>query len=56
MHILLTNDDGIHAEGLWTMERVLSRQHEVSVVAPDKERSAIAHSIKLVHRFWVNKV
>lgn len=56
MHILLTNDDGIHAEGLWTMQRVLSRQHEVSVVAPDKERSAIAHSITLVHPLRVNEV
>jgi 5'-nucleotidase len=56
MNILLTNDDGIHAEGLWTMERVLSRQHKVSVVAPDKERSAIAHSITLVHPLRVNKV
>jgi 5'-nucleotidase len=56
MHILLTNDDGIHAKGLWTMERVLSRQHRVSVVAPDKERSAIAHSITLVHPLRANKV
>ena len=47
MNILLTNDDGIHAEGLWAMEEALSRQHKVSVVAPDMERSAVGHSITL---------
>ena len=56
MNILLTNDDGIHAKGLWAMERVLSRQHKVSVVAPDKERSAVGHSITLVHPLRLNTV
>jgi 5'-nucleotidase len=56
MNILLTNDDGIHAGGLWAMERVLSHRHNVSVVAPDKERSAIGHSITLHNPLRVNKV
>lgn len=56
MNILLTNDDGIHAKGLWTMERVLSRYHKVSVVAPDKERSAIGHSITLITPLRIDKV
>ncbi len=47
MNILLTNDDGIYADGLWALYRRLSRNHRVTVVAPDRERSAISHSITL---------
>jgi 5'-nucleotidase len=47
MNILLTNDDGIYADGLWALERRLSPHHRVTVVAPDRERSAISHSITL---------
>jgi 5'-nucleotidase len=56
MNILLTNDDGIHAKGLWAMEKILARQHNVSVVAPDKERSAIGHSITLLNPLRIHKV
>ncbi len=56
MNILLTNDDGIHANGLWAMERVLSQQHDVSVVAPNEERSAVGHSITLHNPLRVSKV
>lgn len=47
--ILLTNDDGIHAEGLRILAEVLSSQHEVWVVAPSRERSACGRSVTL-HR------
>jgi 5'-nucleotidase len=56
MNILLTNDDGIYAKGLWAMERVLSRQYSVSVVAPDKERSAVGHSITLTRPLRLHKI
>jgi 5'-nucleotidase len=56
MKILLTNDDGIHAEGLWALERALSKDHNVCVVAPDKERSAIGHSITLLNPLRVNRI
>ncbi|MBW2107600.1 MAG: 5'/3'-nucleotidase SurE [Deltaproteobacteria bacterium] len=56
MNILLTNDDGIHAEGLWAVQKALSAEHEVCVVAPDKERSAVGHSITLMHPLIINKV
>ncbi|GAB6905398.1 5'-nucleotidase SurE [Desulfosarcina cetonica] len=45
--ILLTNDDGIHAPGLWALYRALSAHHRVTVVAPDRERSAVGHGITL---------
>jgi 5'-nucleotidase len=48
MEIFLTNDDGIHAEGLWALHRQLSRRHRVTVVAPDRERSAVGHGITLL--------
>ncbi len=47
MDILLTNDDGIYAEGLWVLYRELAGQYRVGVVAPDRERSAIGHAITL---------
>jgi 5'-nucleotidase len=47
MRILITNDDGIFAPGLWALQRVFARSHEVTVVAPDRERSAVGHGITL---------
>ncbi len=49
LNILLTNDDGIHAEGLWALHRALCKQHHVVVIAPDRERSAVGHGITLHH-------
>ena len=45
--ILVTNDDGIHAEGLKALARALSALDEVWVVAPDRERSATGMAITL---------
>jgi len=47
MKILLTNDDGIYADGLWALHDHLSKAHTVTVVAPDRERSAVGHAITL---------
>jgi 5'-nucleotidase len=47
MRILLTNDDGIHAPGLWALHLALSRRHDVTVVAPDRERTGVGHAITL---------
>jgi len=47
MDILLTNDDGIHCAGLWALHGVLQRGHAVTVVAPDRERTAVSHGITL---------
>ena len=45
--ILLTNDDGIHAEGLLRLKEVASALGDVVVVAPETEQSAVGHSITL---------
>lgn len=47
MKILLTNDDGIYAKGLWAIYNRLAGTHHVDVIAPDRERSAIGHAITL---------
>ena len=47
MNILLTNDDGIYAPGLWALYKCFVENHQVTVVAPDRERSAIGHAITL---------
>lgn len=47
--ILLTNDDGIEAEGLLALERALSKLGTVVLVAPDEERSAVSHGLT-IHR------
>jgi len=45
--ILLTNDDGIESPGLQALLDVLGNDHEVWIVAPDRERSGTSHSITL---------
>ncbi len=47
--ILITNDDGIHADGLVRLAECAKEFGEVWVVAPDSERSAASHSITLRH-------
>ncbi len=47
MHILLSNDDGYLAEGLNALASALSEHAEISVVAPDRNRSAASNSLTL---------
>lgn len=48
MRILLTNDDGIHAEGLAALERIArTLSDDVWVVAPEYDQSGFAHSLSL---------
>ena len=47
MKILISNDDGIMAEGIKALATELSKEHDVYVIAPDRERSAAGHSLTL---------
>jgi len=47
MHIMVTNDDGIHAPGILALAAALAELGTVTVVAPDRERSAAGHSLTL---------
>jgi 5'-nucleotidase len=46
-HILLTNDDGIHAEGLRVLAAAFEGFASVSIVAPSREQSGTAQSLTL---------
>jgi 5'-nucleotidase len=58
LRVLLTNDDGIDAEGLLALRRELAalRDVELAVVAPDGNRSATARSITFRRPLWVTEV
>ena len=48
MHVLLTNDDGIHAEGLWAVAEELQKDPSVTcldIIAPAVQQSGVSHSI-----------
>jgi len=47
MKILLTNDDGINAEGILALYDALKDMAEVTIIAPDSERSAVGHGITI---------
>lgn len=56
MKILLTNDDGIFANGLCALYETLSLEHDVFVVAPDSEKSAVGHAITISDPLRVREV
>jgi 5'-nucleotidase len=58
INVLLTNDDGIEAEGLQAMRRALVELDGVrlAVIAPDGNRSAMARSITTRRPLWVAEV
>jgi 5'-nucleotidase len=56
MHVLLTNDDGIHAKGLAILASELKDLGSLSIVAPDTERSATGHAITLLEPLRVQEV
>ncbi|MED5384811.1 MAG: 5'/3'-nucleotidase SurE [Cyanobacteriota bacterium] len=48
MRILISNDDGVFAEGIRTLAAAAAaRGHKVTVVCPDQERSATGHGLTL---------
>ena len=48
LKILISNDDGVFAEGIRTLAiAAASRGHEITVVCPDQERSATGHGLTL---------
>jgi 5'-nucleotidase len=58
LNVLLTNDDGIDADGLQSLRRVLAALDDVklAVIAPDGNRSAMARSITTRRPLWVTEV
>jgi 5'-nucleotidase len=56
LHILITNDDGIHAPGILILKNSLSQIANVMVVAPDSEKSAVGHAITLSDPLRVSEI
>ena len=57
MRILLTNDDGIHAEGLAALERIARRlTADVWVAAPEREQSGASRALTLSEPLRVRKL
>ena len=58
VRVLLTNDDGIEADGLQALRRALLEVPgiELAVIAPDGNRSAMARSITTRRPLWVQEV
>ncbi len=55
MNILLTNDDGIHAEGIAVLRKKLAKYGRVVVIAPDGPRSGKSASLTLGTPIFINK-
>ena len=49
MHILVTNDDGVHAPGLLALAREMKKIGKVTILAPDHNWSASGH-VKTMER------
>ena len=45
--ILVTNDDGVHAEGIRILAESLTPLGDITIVAPIQEASAIGHALTL---------
>ena len=47
LHILISNDDGIDAPGLFALVQEVKRIADITVIAPDKQQSAVGHAITM---------
>lgn len=54
--ILVTNDDGIHSPGLAALRRAVSPLGKTIVVAPDRDNSAVSHSLTMHRPLQVHQV
>lgn len=53
MKILISNDDGVHAPGLAFLAAALEKIADITVVAPDRNRSGVSNSLTLDHSLRV---
>jgi len=55
-HILITNDDGIHSEGIQALEQAMTEIGEVYVIAPESEMSGASHSLTLARPLRIRQI
>ncbi|MGO1298641.1 MAG: 5'/3'-nucleotidase SurE [Vibrio sp.] len=56
LKILLSNDDGVHAEGIRVLAEALQDIATITIVAPDRNRSGASNSLTLEHPLRVNEI
>ncbi|SJL85011.1 5'/3'-nucleotidase SurE [Vibrio palustris] len=56
LNILLSNDDGVHAEGIRTLAEELKDIATITIVAPDRNRSGASNSLTLEQPLRVNEI
>jgi 5'-nucleotidase len=54
--ILVTNDDGVHSPGLLALFNAMKTLGDAFIVAPDRERSAVSHSLTMHRPLKVEKL
>jgi 5'-nucleotidase len=47
LHVLISNDDGVHAKGILALVDAIKKVAKVDVVAPDRNRSGASNSLTL---------
>lgn len=56
MHVLVSNDDGVEAPGIRVLAEHLRQVAEVTVVAPDRDRSGASNSLTLDQPIRVTRI
>jgi 5'-nucleotidase len=56
MRILVSNDDGVHSPGIHSLAKEMSTIAEVTVVAPDRNRSGASNSLTLTRPLRVRQL
>jgi 5'-nucleotidase len=55
MRVLISNDDGVEAPGIWALYADMSRHADTVVVAPSSERSAVGHAISVYNDITLSR-
>ncbi|MEW6041421.1 MAG: 5'/3'-nucleotidase SurE [Elusimicrobiota bacterium] len=55
LQILLTNDDGVTAPGIWHLSKALSDIGDILIVAPEKERSGVSHAFTYNNPIYIRE-
>ncbi|MBR6737491.1 MAG: 5'/3'-nucleotidase SurE [Clostridia bacterium] len=56
MNILVCNDDGVFSEGIISLANILKKEHQITVVAPNGNRSGFSRSLTFYKDMSVEKV
>lgn len=52
MRILITNDDGINAEGILALAYELQKEHDITVVAPSNQKVPVDIQLQYMNLLW----